>query len=111
MSTAFVIPTDTGDFVQPQVLRVVLDGTAFQLLLQFNARFAAWRCDIADDSGAVLASGLPVRNAGVPVNGAIWGRQGFPLGALLAVASAAIGTDADNSELGGRVLLTYLAQS
>ena len=104
---SFVIATDVGEQVQPQVLRVVLDGTAYQLSLQYNDRFGMWRCSVADDTGAAIASGLAVRNAGIPVTGAVYRRQGFPLGLLMAIASAAVGVDPDNSELGGRVLLTY----
>ena len=111
MPTPFVIPTETGSEVAPQTLRVVLDGTAYQLALQYNARYAVWRCDIQDDAGNAIAAGLAVRNAGIPVNGAVFGRRGFPIGALLAIASAQGGSDADNSELGGRVLLTYQAQA
>lgn len=104
----YTIPTDTGEQVQPQVLRCTLDGVAYQLTLRWNERAGLWRMDIADGSGAVLAAGLAVRNAGVPVNASIYRREGLPAGLFSAVPTDLPGVDADVSELGLRVVLTYM---
>ena len=109
MGDALLIPTNTGPDTTPQVVRVILDGTAWQIGLRFNGRAGMWRCDIANDSGTVLAAGLSLRNAGIPANGCIFGRAGFPPGLLLALASADPATDANAEELGARVLLAYAA--
>ena len=103
----YTIPTLTGDAAEPQVLRVTLGGTAFQLTLRYNDRAGCWRMDIADDTGTALASGLAVRNSGLPINGAVFGHQGFPSGLLLALATALPGVDANLDELGARVILAY----
>jgi len=101
------IPMQSGPAVPPQILRVVLDGTPFQLYFRWNARAAMWRLDISDDAGDVLAAGLAVRNAGLPVNGCKFGQTNMPQGLLLAIAGTAKGTDADNGELGARVQVVY----
>lgn len=102
-----VIPFQSGPDVPPQILRVVLDGTPFQLYFRWNARAAMWRLDISDDAGNTLCAGLAVRNSGLPINSAIFGQNNVPQGLLLAIASADKGTDADNGELGARVQLVY----
>lgn len=102
------IPTDTGEQVQPQVLRCTLDGTAYQLTLRWNERAQLWRMDIADASGTVLVAGLAVRNAGLPVSASIYRREGLPPGLFTAVPTDQPGVDADVSELGLRVVLTYM---
>lgn len=103
-----VIPTDTGPDTTPQVLRLQLDGVTYQLTIRYNSRAGLWRVDIADDNGTALASGLSLRNAGIPANGCIFGRQGFPPGILMALATADPATDANLEELGGRVQLVYI---
>lgn len=97
----------SGPDVPPQILRVVLDGTPFQLYFRWNARAALWRCDISDDAGNQLCAGLAVRNSGLPFNSAIFGQTNQPQGLLLAIASASKDTDADNGELGARVQIVY----
>lgn len=104
---AFVIPTDSGPDAGPQVIRTTLSGTVYQLTIRHNARAGMWRLDIADAAGAAIASGLPLRNAGLPANAAVYGRAGFPSGLLLALASADLGADAGLAEFGARVLLMY----
>lgn len=104
----YTIPTDTGEQVQPQVLRCTLDGAAYQVALRWNERAALWRMDLLDGSGNVLAAGLAVRNAGVPVNACIYRKEGLPGGLFSAVPTDTPGTDADVSELGLRVVLTYM---
>lgn len=103
-----VIPTDTGDNVAPQVLSITLDGKQYQLTVRYNDRAGYWRIDVADNSGAALMSGLCVRNAGLPVNGSQVAQSGKLGGMLFAVPTSEPGRDADNSELGSRVLLTYV---
>jgi len=107
MTTTRTIATDTGPDVQPQTLRVTLDGTIYQLALQYNERMEVWRLDILDAAGAVLAAGLQVRNAGPPINGAISTRGDLPNGLLWALASSLPGADAGLEELGARVQLAY----
>lgn len=102
------IPTQTGPDTTPQVLRCQLNGVTYQLGLRYNSRAGMWRLDIANDSGTALASGLSLRNAGLPANLCVWPRQGFPAGLLLAIACADARTDANLEELGARVRLTYI---
>jgi hypothetical protein len=104
---AFVIPTLTGPETTPQVLRVTLDGEVYQLAIRYNERAAMWRMDIRNDSGTALASGLSLRNAGLPANLCVFRLDGLPKGLLLASPTTTSTADAGLEELGGRVLLTY----
>lgn len=107
----YVIPTETGPDTEPQVLRTTLDGQVFQLSIRYNTRAAMWRMDLLDDSGAALAAGLSLRNAGIPANGALLFQRGYPQGMLAAVPSDTSTEDAGLEELGARVLLTYRTQA
>lgn len=103
----YTIPTDTGPETQPQVMRVTLDGSVFQLYIRYNERAGMWRLDVQDDTGVTLAAGLSMRNAGIPANGAVLGLEGLPPGILSAIPLADRTVDAGLEELGARVLLTY----
>lgn len=103
----YVIPTDTGPETEPQVLRVTLDGQVFQLYIRYNSRAGMWRLDLQDDSGTTLASGLSLRNAGIPANGCVLFLEGLPAGIISAIPLADRTVDANAEELGARVLLMY----
>lgn len=105
------IPTDSGEQVQPQVLRCNFDGVPYQLTLRWNERAGLWRMDIADVSGNVLAAGLAVRSAGLPITTALYRREGLPPGLFVAVPTSDAGSDAGVEELGLRVVLTYVEQA
>lgn len=102
------IATQTGPEAGPQVISCVLNGSLYQLYLRYNERAGMWRLDLKDDTGNALASGLSLRNMGIPANGCLLLQQGLPPGLLGAVAQASPGIDANAEELGARVKLMYL---
>lgn len=104
------VPTQTGPEAEPQVISATLDGQLFQLYFRFNERAGMWRLDLKDDTGNALASGLSLRNMGIPANGCIQSQNGLPLGLIGAYTATDPGIDAGLEELGGRVKVVYLSR-
>lgn len=103
-----VIPTEHGtEQVPPYQQSQVLSQVTYGLALRWNARANVWTATATAANGSLLADSIPIRN-GIPV--AAWAATvpGFPVGTFFAIPVDHNPADASQSDLGARVLLTYL---
>jgi hypothetical protein len=94
---AFVeIPVDGAKV--SQAMRIALAGVVFNLDYYYNERSDTWYCDIKDDAGNDLVSGVKM----VPDVGLIerFGREDLPQGEMYAFDSTGLGTPPDRDSFG-----------
>lgn len=102
-----VIPFDAG---QPrQVLQVSLDGTIYQLRLDWNTRSEQWSISIADAAGVAVVGGVAVV-ADYPMLRQ-YRHLSLPPGLLMCVDMEGKAEDPTLSSLGGRHLLIYIPEA
>lgn len=87
-----------------------LDKVSFGFELRWNERESCWYCSLLDGDGNVLIAGRKV------VLGGLFrkyrGREGTPqLGDVYAIDTSGAGVDATLTDLGKRVVLTYMSDS
>ena len=107
-NTVVVIPTDCNTAeIPPYRQTSPLDGTAYVLDFTWNDRAQVWTMAVSTAAGVLLADSIPIRN-GVPIG--VWAHAlpAFPQGLFQAMTTDNTTGDAGQSELGSRVLLTYL---
>ena len=107
-NTVVVIPTDSSTAeIPPYRQTSPLDGVAYVLDFAWNERAQVWTMAVSTAAGQLLADSIPIRN-GVPVG--VWAHAlpSFPQGLFQSVTTDNTTADAGQSDLGSRVLLTYL---
>lgn len=104
----FVVPTlSNTQQIPPYRMQVTLSGIVYGLSFRWNSRAAVWTFSISAAGGALIADSIPVRN-GLPL--AAWAKAvaGIPPGDFWTVPVEHDASDAGQSDLGSRVLMTYL---
>lgn len=103
--TIYKIPTSTS--LSYYEMEVVLDGVSYKLEFKYNTRDEAWYLNILDPSDTILRSGIKVVND--------WGLlirwqdvDTRPQGEMIAVPNGKTSLPATLTELGEKVILTYL---
>jgi len=102
-----IIPTRT-DGTQRYTVRLLLDGLNFGLEFFWNPRELAWYVLLYDANGnqllvRKLVGGQPLTQS--------FGNQALPRGELLVIDTTGKDQDPGLTDLGARVLLTYIPQS
>jgi len=102
----YLIPTLQGD-QPPYDLQISLDGKVYTLGFRYLDRSERWVYDVRTADGTAIVVGQPVLNA-YPLLRRFVDEQ-LPPGDLRAVATSEPGREANDDELGSRVLLVYQA--
>lgn len=99
------IPLIVGPLAQS--LRVTLEGVPILIRVRWNARAQTWYLSFFASDGTAIAQGIALR-AGTPVNGRLGPRPEMPPGQFFVIDTSQQDLDPGPTDLGARVLLTYL---